>query len=130
MYIYILLCVLGSIVLVTTFPQGTANGFPTIPEINAWFQSLQEQLVSNTEFRFEMKIIGQSFEQRDIVAYCLGLCSDENAKKVPAALFNSMHHSREPEGMAVVMVYMEDLVAKLADHDLATEVLIGTRALW
>ena len=89
---------ISSLVVTKSFPLGNVGGFPTIPEINTWFQTLSENLQSNTSYSFLSEVIGHSFQDRDIIAYCIGICNNENDNKIPAAFFNAMHHSREPEG--------------------------------
>jgi hypothetical protein len=83
---------------VSGLPKGSVGGFPTIPELDAWFSSLFN-LVAHRQGLVVKKVIGKSFESRDIVAYCIGYKCDDAA--TPSALYNAMHHSREPEGMMV-----------------------------
>ncbi len=79
-------------------PQGSVGGFPTIAELNLWFDSLFS-LLAHRQGLLIKRVIGKSYENRDIMAYCIGYKCDDAT--TPSALYNAMHHSREPEGMMV-----------------------------
>lgn len=103
------------------FTLGSIGGFYTIEETATEFQRMKEKFP--LYFADEI-VIGKSYEQRDITAYCIG-----NRDK-PEVLLTGMHHAREPIGTTAIVYFLWRLMELADSGNLEAEYLLNERAIW
>ncbi|MGQ9819593.1 MAG: M14 family zinc carboxypeptidase [Candidatus Kapaibacteriales bacterium] len=90
------------------FQFGSMGGFYKLDEIYQQFDNLINQY---PEYFVRIDTIGQSWEERPIIAYSFG-----NSKKaVPEVLITALHHSREP-GTVTNIIYFLTKALNQAKH--------------
>ncbi|TMW59630.1 hypothetical protein Poli38472_004699 [Pythium oligandrum] len=106
--------------------RGADQGYLSLNQVNAYLHNVSVSKQFPSTFT-RLETIGHSYENRSILALCVGACASSTA---PQVLFTGMHHSREPLSM-MNLIYTIDLLAlDLANGVLDVLTLLYSRQLW
>ena len=111
--------------MLTRFRAGTALGkYHSYEQI----QQILKDAEANNPNICKVKVIGKSFEGRDI--YAINITGNAGAKaKKPAGLIMGLHHSREWISAEVPLALVNELVEKYAKDDTIKKLVDG-RDIW
>ena len=105
--------------------SGSMGGYFTLEETIAFIDSLQNV---HSNFMSEPIVIGQSIEDRDILAYKISDNPEINEDE-PEILITGLHHAREPMSIIAPLYYSQWLLENYENSELA-QYLINEREIW
>jgi len=111
----------ANLVLSDDFQLGSVQGFHTLEEID---DNMNRMASKYPQYLQEKQIIGKTWEERDITAYCFG-----NINK-PEVLFTGLHHAREPIGATAILFFLWKLLELAESGDQQAEYLLQERSIW
>jgi murein tripeptide amidase MpaA len=104
------------------FRTGSMGGFYTLLEL---YQQMDRMKEFAPEYISGPDTIGFTHEKRPILAWKINSIKDT----VPATLYTSLHHSREPGGATTLFYFLWDLLEKAKSSDKEALWLLNNRSL-
>ncbi len=105
--------------------QGSLGGYFNYDEIVAFMDSLH---AGYPHIMSEPEVIGQTYLERDILAYSVSSGQGEGGD-LPAAIITGLHHSNEPMSFIAPLYFTQWLLENYGDDDLATY-MVDHREIW
>lgn len=127
MFLWTLALCVASTLAAVPMPSGSFMGYFSNEEIEEYANALHKRRPMFVSAPF---VIGHSIEGRNITAFCVGNCKNENT---PSVLYTALIHSREPMSMANLVYFIEHLFhGESGSHRLRpeTRAMLSARQLW
>ncbi|OGU39388.1 MAG: hypothetical protein A2X61_09200 [Ignavibacteria bacterium GWB2_35_12] len=106
------------------FRLGTMGGSYKLEEVYEVFDEMRQKYpdyVANPE------VIGYTYEDRPIMAYCFGIKNPTNKKEV---LFTALHHAREGSGLTTLVYFLWNLLEGIDIGNPESEFLLKNRTIY
>ncbi|CAK4624025.1 unnamed protein product [Aphanomyces euteiches] len=116
--------------LIPSLRSGSLLGSLTLDELHDFIDDALPELMAPFPHLWRKEIIGQTVEDRPIVALCFGVCHLSADETVPQALYTGLHHSREPMSMMNLVFFIDHLILGLTAQNAAITQLLHARQLW